>query len=232
MTFDGMSDDNRRRLMIVTAISLGMFIIEALAGQLAGSQSLKADALDFVAHGITYALAFWAIGRSMPARLAAAIVKAGSLVAMGLWVAATTLYHFFVPAPPDAGIMAFIGLVGLGANAITLGTLFVQRGEGGELFLISLKAGGTGLTLTAADYVVHLDPWWNPAVEDQASDRAHRIGQDKPVTVYRLIAQGTIEEQILSLHREKRELVDSFLSGADAAGKLSTPQLAALIRGE
>ncbi len=107
-----------------------------------------------------------------------------------------------------------------------------QKGEGGELFLISLKAGGTGLTLTAADYVVHLDPWWNPAVEDQASDRAHRIGQDKPVTVYRLIAQGTIEEQILSLHREKRELVDSFLSGADAAGKLSTTQLAALIRGE
>ena len=106
-----------------------------------------------------------------------------------------------------------------------------QAGGGGDLFLISLRAGGTGLTLTAADYVVHLDPWWNPAVEDQASDRAHRIGQDKPVTVYRLIAQGTIEQQILSLHREKRELIDAFLAGADMAGKLSTAQLAALIRG-
>ena len=106
-----------------------------------------------------------------------------------------------------------------------------QAGDGGDLFLISLKAGGTGLTLTAADYVVHLDPWWNPAVEDQASDRAHRIGQARPVTVYRLIAQGTIEEQILSLHREKRELVDAFLTGADVAARLSTTQLAALIRG-
>ncbi|MEW6432372.1 MAG: DEAD/DEAH box helicase [Myxococcota bacterium] len=107
-----------------------------------------------------------------------------------------------------------------------------QRGEGGDVFLISLKAGGTGLTLTAADYVIHLDPWWNPAVEDQASDRAHRIGQDKPVTVYRLIAEGTIEQQILSLHAEKRELVDALLAGTDAVGKLTTKQLAELIRGE
>ena len=68
---------------------------------------------------------------------------------------------------------------------------------GAELFLISLRAGGTGLNLTAADYVVHLDPWWNPAVEDQASDRAHRIGQERPVTIYRLIMQDSIEERIL-----------------------------------
>jgi SNF2 family DNA or RNA helicase len=107
-----------------------------------------------------------------------------------------------------------------------------QAGQGGDLFLISLKAGGTGLTLTAADYVIHLDPWWNPAVEDQASDRAHRIGQTRPVTVYRLIAEGTIEQQILSLHREKRELVDALLSGADRAGKLTAEELAGLIRGE
>jgi SNF2 family DNA or RNA helicase len=106
-----------------------------------------------------------------------------------------------------------------------------QAGEGGDLFLISLKAGGTGLNLTAANYVLHLDPWWNPAVEDQASDRAHRIGQQKPVTVYRLIAERSIEQQILSLHREKRELVDAFLAGADRAGKLSTAELAELIRG-
>jgi hypothetical protein len=106
-----------------------------------------------------------------------------------------------------------------------------QAGDGGDLFLISLKAGGTGLNLTAADYVIHLDPWWNPAVEDQASDRAHRIGQERPVTVYRLIAEGSVEQQILSLHREKRELVDAFLAGADRAGKLSAAQLAELIRG-
>ncbi len=74
----------------------------------------------------------------------------------------------------------------------------------GDLFLISLKAGGTGLNLTAADYVIHMDPWWNPAVEDQASDRAHRIGQQRPVTIYRLVAQHTIEEKIVALHHQKR----------------------------
>jgi superfamily II DNA or RNA helicase len=105
-----------------------------------------------------------------------------------------------------------------------------QEGDGGDVFLISLKAGGTGLTLTAADYVVHLDPWWNPAVEDQASDRAHRIGQTKPVTVYRLIAEGTVEQQILSLHKDKRELADALLEGTDVAGKLTATQLAGLIR--
>jgi superfamily II DNA or RNA helicase len=105
-----------------------------------------------------------------------------------------------------------------------------QRGEG-DLFLISLKAGGTGLNLTAADYVIHLDPWWNPAVEDQATDRAHRIGQDKPVTVLRLVARGTIEEAILGLHGEKRALVAGVLEGADGGGQISTAQLLELLRG-
>ncbi|WP_231615321.1 DEAD/DEAH box helicase [Novipirellula artificiosorum] len=104
-----------------------------------------------------------------------------------------------------------------------------QEGEG-ELFLISLKAGGTGLNLTAADYVIHLDPWWNPAVEDQATDRAHRIGQQKPVTVYRLVAEGTIEEQILQLHADKRELVAGVLDGTDRAAKMNTDDLIQLIR--
>ena len=80
------------------------------------------------------------------------------------------------------------------------------------VFLISLKAGGTGLNLTGADTVVHFDPWWNPAVEDQATDRAHRIGQDKVVTVYRLIAAGTVEEKILDLSEKKRSLVSNVLS--------------------
>ncbi|MEM1068226.1 MAG: DEAD/DEAH box helicase [Planctomycetota bacterium] len=104
-----------------------------------------------------------------------------------------------------------------------------QEGEG-ELFLISLKAGGTGLNLTGADYVIHLDPWWNPAVEDQATDRAHRIGQQRPVTVYRLVAEGTIEEQILQLHADKRELVAGVLDGSDRAAKMKTEDLIQLIK--
>ena len=104
-----------------------------------------------------------------------------------------------------------------------------QDGKG-ELFLISLKAGGTGLNLTGADYVIHLDPWWNPAVEDQATDRAHRIGQERPVTVYRLVAEGTIEEQILALHADKRELVAGVLDGTDRAAKMNTEDLIQLIK--
>jgi SNF2 family DNA or RNA helicase len=103
-----------------------------------------------------------------------------------------------------------------------------QAGEG-DVFLISLKAGGTGINLTAADYVIHLDPWWNPAVEDQATDRAHRIGQSRPVTVMRLVARGTVEERILTMHAEKRALVSGVLDGTDAAAKLSTRDLLALI---
>ncbi len=103
-----------------------------------------------------------------------------------------------------------------------------QAGEG-AIFLISLKAGGTGLNLTAADYVIHMDPWWNPAVEDQATDRAHRIGQERPVTVYRLVAEGTIEEKILQLHEKKRDLADSLLAGTDVSAKLTAVDLLNLI---
>lgn len=106
-----------------------------------------------------------------------------------------------------------------------------QDGEG-DLFLISLKAGGVGLNLTAADYVIHLDPWWNPAVEDQASDRAHRIGQKRPVTIYRLVSENTIEEKIVQLHADKRNLADSLLEGTEASAKLSASDLLALIKGE
>lgn len=103
-----------------------------------------------------------------------------------------------------------------------------QSGEG-ELFLISLKAGGSGLNLTAADYVIHMDPWWNPAVEDQASDRAHRLGQTRPVTIYRLICRNTIEDKILSLHQRKRELADSLLKDSDGGGSLSVEELMGLL---
>lgn len=89
----------------------------------------------------------------------------------------------------------------------------VQRFQSGQVpvFLISLKAGGTGLNLTAADTVIHFDPWWNPAAENQATDRAHRIGQDKPVFVYRLIARGTVEEKIQQLQQRKSALAAGIL---------------------
>jgi SNF2 family DNA or RNA helicase len=101
---------------------------------------------------------------------------------------------------------------------------------GAPLFLISLRAGGTGLNLTAADYVLHLDPWWNPAVEDQASDRAHRIGQERPVTIYRLIMQDSIEEKILRLHHDKRDLANDLLEGSETTGRLSEDELLDLLR--
>ena len=104
-----------------------------------------------------------------------------------------------------------------------------QAGRG-DVFLISLKAGGIGLNLTAADYVIHMDPWWNPAAEDQASDRAHRIGQTRPVTIYRLVTAGTIEEQIVDLHHRKRDLADQLLAGADASGRLNSDELLDLLR--
>jgi SNF2 family DNA or RNA helicase len=94
--------------------------------------------------------------------------------------------------------------------------------SGPPLFFISLKAGGTGLNLTAADYVIHYDPWWNPAVEDQATDRTHRIGQTKAIISYKLIARGTVEEKILLLQRRKKELAAGVL-GTDASfGKALT----------
>ncbi len=92
-----------------------------------------------------------------------------------------------------------------------------QQDPAVPVFLISLKAGGSGLNLTAADTVIHFDPWWNPAVEEQATDRAHRIGQNRVVTVYRLVAAGTIEEKILQLKQKKKDLVASVLS-EDAGG--------------
>ncbi|HZU85139.1 MAG TPA: SNF2-related protein [Polyangiaceae bacterium] len=106
-----------------------------------------------------------------------------------------------------------------------------QADDGPPVFLISLKAGGSGLNLTAADTVIHFDPWWNPAVEDQATDRAHRIGQTKVVTTYRLIAKGTIEEKILELAEKKRELVGAVLSeDVGGAKKLTKGDLEELFK--
>ncbi len=100
-----------------------------------------------------------------------------------------------------------------------------------SVFLISLKAGGLGLNLTGANYVIHLDPWWNPAIEQQATDRAYRIGQRQNVTVYHLISQHTIEEKILRLHETKRNLADAMLSGTNESHRLTSKELLQMIGG-
>jgi superfamily II DNA or RNA helicase len=104
-----------------------------------------------------------------------------------------------------------------------------QDPDGPPVMLLSLKAGGTGLNLTEADHVFLVDPWWNPAVEEQAADRAHRIGQDKPVMIYRLVARDTVEERILALQDKKRSLANAALGEADRAASLTRDDLLALL---
>jgi len=134
-------------------------------------------------------------------------------------------------APLDAAAIAYQYLDGsTPASERTRRVAAFQAGDG-DLFLISLKAGGFGLNLTAADYVLITDPWWNPAAEDQAMGRAHRIGQDRPVTVYRLVTKGTVEERIVELHRDKRALAERILAEGDAVALPSADELVALFRG-
>jgi SNF2 family DNA or RNA helicase len=132
---------------------------------------------------------------------------------------------------------------GIGAQLLHGGTpvperqRLVDRFQRGDVpvFLLSLKAAGTGLNLTRADHVIHYDRWWNPAVEDQATDRAYRIGQTRPVQVHRLIAEGTLEDRIAGMLAAKRELADAVLAGGEAAlTELSDAELADLVelRGE
>ena len=106
-------------------------------------------------------------------------------------------------------------------------TEMVDAFQGGEkqLFLISLKAGGLGLNLTGANYVFHLDPWWNPAIEQQATDRAYRIGQNQAVTVYHLVSKNTIEEKIIRLHQTKRDLANNLLLNTDMSYKITGEDL-------
>lgn len=118
-----------------------------------------------------------------------------------------------------------------GATPVKARQIAVNAFQAGDsdLFLISLKAGGSGLNLSAADYVIILDPWWNPAVEEQAAARAHRIGQLRPVTVYRLIMQNSIEEKIIALHKNKKDIADDLLSGSDVSGKITEEELMQLM---
>ena len=125
----------------------------------------------------------------------------------------TSLLDLVEPRLEGAGL-AFLRLDGSTRDRAAVVERF-QDADGPPIFLISLKAGGTGLNLTAADHVFHLDPWWNPAVEQQATDRAHRIGQTKPVFAWKLVSEGTVEERILDLQQRKRALAEAILSGGD-----------------
>lgn len=100
-----------------------------------------------------------------------------------------------------------------------------------DVFLISLKAGGTGLNLTGADVVIHYDPWWNPAVEDQATDRAYRIGQKNSVQVYKLITRNTIEDKIYTLQQKKKEMIDTLIKpGENFLSKMNEEEIRELFR--
>ena len=139
----------------------------------------------------------------------------------------TSMLDRVEPALKEAGI-PYVRLDGSTRNRGAVVGRF-QDPAGPPVFLISLKAGGTGLNLTAADHVFLLDPWWNPAVEEQAADRAHRIGQDKPVFVYRLVTTDTVEERILELQDRKRALADAALGEASQAGGITRDELLALL---
>lgn len=140
----------------------------------------------------------------------------------------TSLLDLAEPHLKQAGI-AFTRLDGSTRDRQAVVEQF-QAADGPPVMLLSLKAGGTGLNLTSADHVFLLDLWWNPAVEEQAADRAHRIGQQRPVMVYRLVAKDTVEERILALQDQKREIAEAALSGADKAGSLTREDLLALLQ--
>ena len=139
----------------------------------------------------------------------------------------TSMLDLIEPALREAGI-GFIRLDGSTSNRGAVAASF-QDPNGPPVMLISLKAGATGLNLTAADHVFLVDPWWNPSVEAQAADRAHRIGQQRPVMVYRLVSRGTVEEKILTLQDKKRALFESALGGAEGAGAITRADLMQLL---
>ena len=139
----------------------------------------------------------------------------------------TSLLDLIEPELKEAGI-GFIRLDGSTSNRGAVAESF-QDPKGPPVMLISLKAGATGLNLTAADHVFLVDPWWNPSVEAQAADRAHRIGQQRPVMVYRLVSQGTVEEKILTLQDKKRALFESALGGASGAAAITRADLLQLL---
>ena len=126
-TFDGMSSDYKQRLIWVTIINLVMFGVEMTGGQLSGSQALKADALDFLQDGVTYAISFWVIGKAQRVRATAALFKGLTLFAMGMWVAGSTIYQFFFVGVPQAEVMGLIGFLALAANVASVLILMAYK---------------------------------------------------------------------------------------------------------
>jgi Co/Zn/Cd efflux system component len=165
-TFDGMNDDYKRRLMLVTAINIAMFVVEMTAGQLSGSQALKADALDFAADGGTYALSFWAIGRPQRVRTGAAVIKGVSLFAMGVWIAATTLYQFFVLGVPEAEVMGLIGFLALATNLLSVYLLFAYKNGDANIRSVWLCSRNDAIGNVAVMGAAALVAWLNSGAPD------------------------------------------------------------------
>jgi superfamily II DNA or RNA helicase len=157
-------------------------------------------------------------------RLEEAVADGHKALVFSQW---TALLDRIEPHLRAAG-MAFTRLDGTTRDRASVVHSF-QDEAGPPIMLVSLRAGGTGLNLTAADHIFLLDPWWNPAVEDQAADRAHRLGQTRPVLVYRVVAQDTVEERILALQERKRILADAAMEGADRAAAITREELVALL---
>ena len=157
-------------------------------------------------------------------RLEEAVADGHKALVFSQW---TALLDRIEPHLRAAG-MAFTRLDGATRDRASVVRRF-QDEAGPPIMLVSLRAGGTGLNLTAADHIFLLDPWWNPAVEDQAADRAHRLGQTRPVLVYRIVTQDTVEERILALQEKKRTLADAALEGADRAAAITREELLTLL---
>ncbi len=158
-------------------------------------------------------------------RLDTAVADGHKALVFSQW---TSLLDLVEPRLDQAGI-SYTRLDGTTRDRAAVLQRFQQE-DGPPVFLVSLKAGGTGLNLTAADHVFLLDPWWNPAVEEQAADRAHRIGQDRPVFVYRMVAENTVEERILALQEKKRSVSETALGDSGAALRVTRDDLLALLR--
>jgi superfamily II DNA or RNA helicase len=153
-----------------------------------------------------------------------AVAEGHKMLVFSQW---TSLLDLVEPHLRDAGF-GFTRIDGSTRNRADVVDRF-QSPDGPPILLASLKAGGVGLNLTAADHVFILDPWWNPFVEDQAADRTHRIGQDRPVSVYRLVAEDTVEERVLALQERKREIAEAALGAAHRAIALTRDDLLALL---
>ncbi len=207
---------------VMTVLAAGGGVMAALEALLRLRQASCHGAL-VPGSGVDRAVASSKLGRLLEA-VSEAVSEGHKALVFSQW---TSLLDLIEPHLRSAGI----DFARLDGSTVDRGAVVerFQDAAGPPILLASLKAGGTGLNLTAADHVFLCDPWWNPAAEDQAADRAHRIGQDKPVMVYRLVARETVEERILLLQDKKRALAEVALGEAGAAAALTRDDLMALL---